>query len=73
MAIAAGVVIAIGLVGGYYMILNPAFENICLNQIFKESVSPDESKKFVVFQRSCGATTGFSTHASLISADASLP
>ncbi|HEX9787370.1 MAG TPA: hypothetical protein VGB09_05050 [Candidatus Binatia bacterium] len=55
------------------MILNRVFENMCRNQILAESVSPDGSKKFVVFQRSCGATTGFSTQASLLSVDATLP
>jgi hypothetical protein len=64
--------IVIVLVVGYQMILNRAFNNGCGNEILAQSVSPDGSKKFVVFQRSCGATTGFSTQASLISADATL-
>jgi hypothetical protein len=37
-----------------------------------ESISPDRTKKLVVFQRSCGATTGFSTQASLLSPDVKL-
>jgi hypothetical protein len=72
-AIAGVVVVGTVLVGGYHMILNRAFEKMCRNQILAESVSPDGSKKFVVFQRSCGATTGFSTQASLLSVDAALP
>ncbi len=73
MAITGMGVIGIVLVGGYHVILNRAFESMCSNQILAESLSPDGSKKFVVFQRSCDATTGFSTQASLLSADATLP
>jgi hypothetical protein len=73
LVVAGGVVTATTLIGGYHTIVNRAFEDICRNQVLSESVSPDGSKKFVVFQRSCGATTGFSTQASLLSVDAELP
>jgi hypothetical protein len=63
MAIGGMVLIVIVLVVGYQMILDQAFKNACGNEILAESLSPDGSKKFVVFQRSCGATTGFSTQA----------
>jgi len=70
--ITAVVAAAIVLVGGYMMILNRAFENMCGNEILAESISPDRTKKLVVFQRSCGATTSFSTQASLLSPDVKL-
>jgi hypothetical protein len=36
-------------------------------------VSPDGEKRLVVFQRDCGATTGFSTHASLLKSGETVP
>lgn len=44
----------------------------CGNDLLAEIVSPDSTKKIVVFQRDCGATTGFSTQASLLDADEKL-
>jgi hypothetical protein len=41
------------------------FGNLCGNEVFKEYYSPDKSMKAIIFQRDCGATTGFSTHISL--------
>jgi hypothetical protein len=38
----------------------------CRNQIISESNAPGDAMKYVVFQRDCGATTGFSTQVSLI-------
>ena len=38
-----------------------------------EYMSPDGRTKLVVFQRDCGATTDFSTQASLVTPDAKLP
>lgn len=42
----------------------------CENTIVQELVSPDGKKKVVVFERSCGATTGFSTQVSILPASA---
>jgi len=42
---------------------------LCQNQIVDELVSPNNKNKAVVFERSCGATTGFSTQISLIKGD----
>ena len=39
---------------------------MCGNEIVAESVSPDRRHKLVVFTRNCGATTGFSTQASIL-------
>lgn len=38
----------------------------CGNDVVAEFPSPDGTKKVVIFQRDCGATTGFSTQASLL-------
>ena len=44
----------------------------CQNQVYKEYLSPDKSLKAVIFQRDCGATTGFSTQISIIDANDTL-
>ncbi len=38
----------------------------CANTVIAESLSPDSEWKAVLFERSCGATTGYSTQVSLI-------
>ena len=45
----------------------------CGNDLVKEVRSPSGKMKAVVFQRDCGATTGFSTQVSLLSSNKSLP
>lgn len=45
----------------------------CANQPLAEVPSPGGARKVVVFQRDCGATTGFSTQASVLPADGELP
>ena len=72
LAIAVTIVMVIVLLSGYQMVRDQAFKNPCRNQILSESLSPARTKKVVIFQRSCGATDGFSTQASLISTDAPL-
>lgn len=42
--------------------------DMCGNYVYKEYLSPGKSHKAVIFQRDCGATTGFSTHVSIIDA-----
>jgi hypothetical protein len=41
-------------------------KGMCGNYIFKEYISPNKKLKAVVFQRDCGATTGFSTQISIL-------
>jgi hypothetical protein len=53
--------------------INKAFDNVCGNQILSESFSPDRTYRVVVFQRDCGATTGFSTQVSILKAMETLP
>lgn len=40
--------------------------DLCKNEIIAEYPSPDAAHKVVVFSRDCGATTGYSTHASIL-------
>ncbi len=44
-------------------------QHMCGNEIYAEYLSPDKAYKAVVFQRDCGATTGFSTQISILEAD----
>ena len=41
-------------------------KDICTNTIFNEVVSPKGTYKAVVFERSCGAKTGYSTQVSVL-------
>ena len=45
---------------------NKLDEDMCCNEIIEQIVSPDKNNKLVIFQRDCGATTGFSTQISII-------
>jgi len=47
--------------------------DLCGNEKLAEYPSPDGTLKVVVFQRSCGATTDFSTQASIVRARAEMP
>jgi hypothetical protein len=46
--------------------------DLCANQIYQEVYSADRTLKAVVFQRDCGATTGFSTQVSVLPAGETL-
>ena len=48
-------------------------DDMCANNINKIYFSPNKSLKAVVFQRDCGATTGFSTQISILKAKEELP
>jgi hypothetical protein len=45
----------------------------CENAIIRTLYSPTKRLKVVIFQRECGATTGFNTQISIISANSDLP
>lgn len=47
--------------------------DLCSNVIHAELPSPDNKYKAVIFQRDCGATSGFSTQISIVKADKALP
>ena len=55
-------------VGGLVYLLS----DVCGNDLVAEHLSPDGKAKLLIFQRDCGATTGFSTQASLVAAEAKL-
>lgn len=52
--------------------LNKLLSGMCANEIQQVVVSPDAASKVVLFQRDCGATTGFSTQLSLLEIDENL-
>lgn len=62
--IAFGVVLSL-LIGGS-VIHHVAFDGMCGNEKLAEHVSPDGASAVVVFVRNCGATTPFSTQASIL-------
>ena len=47
--------------------------DMCGNDTLAEFASPDAEARLVVFQRDCGATTGFSTQATLLGPNTHLP
>ena len=67
-----GIFVAIASAGFFWLFMG-ATENMCGNEIFKEVSSPDFEFKAVIFQRDCGATTGFSTQVSVMPIAEALP
>lgn len=49
-----------------------AFSDMCANEVTAYKTSPDGQWKVVLFERNCGATTGYSTQISLLEATDSL-
>ena len=49
------------------MLLLGACSDRCVNAVRASAASPDGGHEAVRFQRDCGATTGFSTHISVLS------
>ncbi|MDD5125381.1 hypothetical protein [Methylovulum sp.] len=47
-------------------------KGMCGNEVIAEYQSPGKKHRVVVFQRDCGATTGFSTQASILDTDETL-
>jgi hypothetical protein len=45
----------------------------CSNESSTEVVSPDGTKKIILFSRNCGATTGFNTQGSILERTDTLP
>ncbi len=58
---------------GCGLLLMTIDSGLCGNEISQEVFSPDGEYKAVVFQRDCGATTGFSTQISIMRATDELP
>ena len=59
-------------VGGGWLALEWFARGMCGNRLVAEAISPSRAKKAVLFERSCGATTGFSSQVSVIPASAEL-
>jgi hypothetical protein len=47
--------------------------DMCGNDMLAQVASPDSTKTLAVFQRDCGATSGFSTQASILTSNTPLP
>ncbi len=63
-----GLAMLAGIVGWLLSSVDP-----CGNDPQYEVASPDGRHRAVVFQRDCGATTGFSTHVSILTAGEAFP
>ncbi len=68
-----GVVLALLVIGYAFIEYTFSGWGQCANTIFETSSSPGGTHQVVVFQRDCGATTGFSTQVSILDAGISLP
>ncbi len=60
-------------IGGFWLFLYTTADDMCGNQVIKNIEIEEAQLKAVVFQRDCGATTGFSTQVSLININEALP
>ena len=67
----AVVVIAVALAAYMYLWVR-AWEGACGNDLLATLSSPRAGPKLIIFQRDCGATTGFSTQASILGASDTL-
>lgn len=57
---------------GFVAFMMYLFSDMCGNYEYSTLQSPDAKYKAVIFQRDCGATTGFSTQISILSANEDL-
>ena len=64
------IVVLVILFGLSYMLLGDF--SPCGNQLLHEYYSPDNARKVIVFERDCGATTGFTTQVSILEANETL-
>lgn len=69
-AVLAAIVVAYGMAARSVI---SGIDAMCANQIIRVYPSPDERRKVVVFQRDCGATSAYSTQASVLDANAEMP
>jgi len=65
--------ILVGSAAALIAIGSALFPDLCGNQVIGRYTSPDNQLDLVVFERDCGATTGFSTQASIVERGATLP
>ena len=67
------VVLVAGMLVGGFAIWGLLARNPCANEVLAEMPAPNHRTRAIVFQRSCGATTAFSTQVSLLSGSRPLP
>jgi len=60
-------------IGGFIAVFALGDSSMCANEALVEAASPSTKLKAIVFQRDCGATTGFSTQVAVVPANESLP
>lgn len=74
-AIAIGsIVLMVGVPIFLFLFLAKSFgEGMCSNSFLYDVPSPSGTLKATVFERSCGATTGFTTHVSILQAREQVP
>jgi hypothetical protein len=60
-------------IGGFWLFLTHTAEQMCGNHTLSRYEMVNRQRDIVVFQRDCGATTGFSTQVSIIERDETLP
>lgn len=65
-----GLIVLVGLTA---FLLNRLADGLCGNQIIEEVLSPNGNNRITVFERNCGATTGFSTQISIMNSERTLP
>lgn len=62
--VVSAIIVFIFVLAGLFMMF--VAEDMCGNEIYQEIFSPNAEYKVVVFERSCGASTGFSTQVSIL-------
>ncbi len=60
-------------VGAFWLFLYTTADDMCGNKVINNVEITETQFKAVIFQRDCGATTGFSTQVSLIKRNETLP
>ena len=63
LALLAAVAVALA---AWLYVLGTALDGLCVNTVVRSEESPDGRFKAVLFERNCGATTGFSSQVSII-------
>jgi len=59
-------VVLVCALGAFYYLVLSDLPGLCNNEVFSQVNSPDGKYKALIFQRDCGATTGFSTQVSVL-------
>jgi len=67
------VTLAIIAIGSFLLFLGYTADKMCGNQIISNTELPEVNMNVIVFQRDCGATTGFSTQISMLEIGEKLP